>query len=745
MNNRIIVFFLLTFGFQKVHSQLPVGRDTVTVYDNGKVLKLAWAGGLNFSMFSHIDLNQDGKQDIAVFDKVNYMAYGTIRCFINEGGVGEIKYSHGFDYENKFPPVQQWAIFADYNSDGKADLFTSESFAIKVYKNTSTIGNLSFQLEKFKLTSNFTPTVSANIFASPVSFPGISDIDNDGDLDILTFNSSGIEIEYHKNKSMELYGNADSLVFDLDEDTWGDITESNCSVALNQFITTNTGGPNPNKVYHAGSGLMVFDRDGDGDKDLLMGDIACDRINYCENGGTIANAHITDTTKLYPNFPAKASTQIIKFNNFPCGYNLDVDNDGKKDLIASPNAPNSENTNSTWLYKNNGVIPVSDFQLSKKNFLQDEMIEHGEGSYPVVFDVDNDGLQDLVVGNIGYYTITTNKTKLAYYKNIGTLTQPTFSLITRDFANLSTTAPSSSLTTLVPTFGDIDGDGDKDMLLADYYGKIHWAENTAGAGNPCNFNIFKQNYFGISTTFPAAHPQLIDVDKDGDLDLLIGLKNGRIAYYRNNGSSTSASFALVTNSFGNINVKRNAALYTSEGHCTPFIFDDGGTYKLLCGSISGYIYLYDNIDGNLSGNFNLIDSLVNKINVGPNAALQYTDIDGDNSRDLLVGNWGGGLAFYSSKKAIIGINEIENEAANKLKLYPNPAHDVININYLGNADKIEVVVYDELGRQLHVQSSNIPSFSINSQSLCAGIYFLRVNCYSNTLTSTVIHKKIVIE
>ncbi len=744
MKYKNLLIVLISFGFIRVYSQLPVGRDTATVYENGKVLKLPWAGGLNYCMFSHIDLNLDGKQDIVAFDKVNYMAYGKLRCFINYGGVGEIKYSHGADYEDKFPAVQQWALFYDYNNDGKADLFTSESFGIKVYKNTSVPGNLSFQLEKFTLRSNFTPTISANIFVSPVSFPGVSDIDNDGDMDILTFSSSGIEIEYHKNKSMEMYSIADSLVFDLEESTWGNITESNCSVVLNQSITTTPGGPDPNKIYHAGSGLMVFDRDGDGDKDLLMGDISCNRVNYCENGGTPLNANMIDTTKLYPNYPAKASTQIIRFNNFPCAYNIDVDNDGKKDMIASPNAPNSENTSSVWLFKNNASGLVADFQFIKGNFLQDEMMEHGDGSYPAIFDVDNDGLQDLIVGNTGYYTITTNKTKLAYYRNIGTLTQPSFSLITRDFANLSSTSPSNTLTTLIPTFGDIDGDGDKDMLLADYYGKIHWVENTAGAGNPCNFSIFKLNYFGISTTFPAAHPQLIDVDKDGDLDLLIGLRNGRLSYFRNNGTATSPVFALITNAFGNVNVKRNASLYPSEGHCAPFLFDDNGSYKLLCGSTSGYIYLYDNIDGNLGGNFNLADSLVNKINTGPNAAPQYSDIDGDNEKDLIIGNFGGGLAFYSSKKSIIGINEIDGELDSELVIYPNPSKDLIHINFKGQMEKMEITLLDMIGKEILFTSSNLGAVTLNCEAISPGIYLLRSNCFSKS-KSRIIYRKLIIQ
>lgn len=98
------------------------------------------------------------------------------------------------------------------------------------------------------------------------------------------------------------------------------------------------------------------------------------------------------------------------------------------------------------------------------------MIELGEGAYPVLFDADADGKKDLIVGNLGYYTVNTNKSKLAYYRNIGTNTSPSFSLITRDYQFLS----SYNIFSMAPTFGDLDGDGDKDLIVGATNGKVHF-------------------------------------------------------------------------------------------------------------------------------------------------------------------------------------------------------------------------------------------------------------------------------
>src|SRR6218665_3813611 len=62
---------------------------------------------------------------------------------------------------------------------------------------------------------NYTPFTlysPANLYVSSVDIPALSDIDNDGDLDIVTFASTGTYMEYHENLSMDLYGNTDSLV-----------------------------------------------------------------------------------------------------------------------------------------------------------------------------------------------------------------------------------------------------------------------------------------------------------------------------------------------------------------------------------------------------------------------------------------------------------------------------------------------------------------------------------------------------
>src|SRR5690606_39222908 len=147
--------------------------------------------------------------------------------------------------------------------------------------------------------------ISPNLYITDADLPGIADIDGDGDLDVLTFSIWGNILEYHKNLSMELYGHCDSLVYEVRSRCWGDFQESmeGSSLTLNMPCTYNV--PNPEMPTgedgairpqgsdraHAGSTILPLDLDGDGDMDLLLGDLLFPHISALYNGGTVAHAH----------------------------------------------------------------------------------------------------------------------------------------------------------------------------------------------------------------------------------------------------------------------------------------------------------------------------------------------------------------------------------------------------------------------------------------------------------------------
>ncbi len=731
--------------------QIQLGRDTITVIENGTVLKMPWANGINYANFSNMDLNFDGKKDLVAFDRLNQFGTGRFRCFINKGNAGETRYEPCLDCSAYFPPVvSNWAQILDYNCDGKEDIFCSTSAGIKVYKNVSVAPTLSFQLVKPLIYANINPNgppSMANLYASSNGLPGIGDVDGDGDLDVLTFSPQGSLVQYYKNQAMETYSTCatDSLDFMLVENCWGKFSEGNCSVTFFQQCPQPRNVEEPGegqKPYHAGATLSLFDSDGDGDKDLILGDIACNTVEYLHNTGDNNDALMTDTTKLYPNFPAKGNTTQIRINNFPSTYFVDVDGDLRKDLIAAPNVFGSENTRSVWYYNNASTTNTVDFRFVKNNFLQSDMIEVGQNSFPALFDYNADGKKDLLIGTFGYYVNNTLRSQLTLYENTGSPTLPSFSLVTRDYAGLST----YSLNNVIPAVGDVDNDGDTDLLIGTSSGQIHWLKNTAGASNPCNFSVFAPNAFSFTTQYAVAAPQLFDIDNDGNLDLLIGNKAGRIAWYRNTGSGTPfvPSFSLMSNFFGNVDVKGNSNLYGLDGYSAPFFYKENGNVHLLVGSVSGHVFYYL-VPNDINTPFSQVTPYLNFYNEGAQSAPWFEDLDGDNHRDLLLGNAGGGLTYFSSTSTVVSVAEAgTSEWKDHIQLFPNPAGNYLTVRSVVPADRMLVSVTDALGREVQHDTFTSEIALLDLSAISTGVYFIRVTVQDRSGSASVV-KKIIKE
>jgi hypothetical protein len=716
-------------------AQLMVARDTITVIENGRTLKLAWANGINHSNVSNMDLNGDNKKDLVVFDRINSYGVGRFRCFINIGNAGETRYRHDPAMSYYFPRALYWAILRDYNGDGKEDLFCSTTGGIKVYKNTGTPQHrIQFKIAYNLLLSDYSssgnPNIS-NLYASSVGFPGIADLDKDGDLDVLSFSALGVFSEFHQNMRIEKNLHADSLVFRRADYCWGDFSESSCSVTFDacegRMMWDSLA--EPAKPYHAGACITCIDSDGDQDQDLLIGDIECRTIQYVHNSGSTLAPVFSDSTKLYPNFPAKNSNgTYVNMNIFPCAYNVDVDGDNTDDLVATPNAFGTENFESVWYYRNASSGAVADFQFAKKNLLQDEMIEVGQNSYPALIDYNNDGLKDLLIGNWGYYINGTQRSRLTLYRNTGSAAMPVFSLVTRDYAGLST----YSLNNIMPAVGDVDKDGDIDICIGTSSGQIHWLQNSAGPGKACNFSVLKINPFNFTAPSAVAAPQLFDLDSDGKLDLIVGMKNGRVAFYRQTSSGTSITFSLVTSTLGAVNVNGESSLFGTDGFAVPFFFREGGKLNLLCGSITGFIFMYE--VANINSPFILLNGQTG-FNEGLNSAPWFEDINNDGRADLFLGNGSGGLSFFSSRSPVVGITENTQRILSGT-IFPNPAGDVLNVETEPeNTEERLYSIFDIHGKMISSGKLSREKVAIDVSAMPPALYMIRISSSSGDFGS----------
>ncbi len=713
---RILTFFVSFIFSASLFSQGLIRTDSIQVYQNSILLKNAWAGGINNAQVSEIDLNGDSFMDLFIFDKSG----DKVMTFINEGISGIASYKHAPQYEPMFPKLRDWALLRDFNCDGKQDIFTYNNGSVTVFKNTTTsAGNLTFIQYQKPIISDY-GQYNLALYVSSIDIPSISDIDGDGDLDILTFSVAGMQVEFHKNMTKENFSNCDSLNYVLSDKCWGSFLESpsNCTANINQTCQhlreVSPDSIRQRKNNDSGFSLLTFDNDNDGDMELVVSTANCTGMYLLTNTGTTSNAFIGSITNNYP------PSSPVNIARFPAGYYLDLDNDAKKDLVVSPNVVNiSENYKSVLFYKNTGTAASPDFSFAKGDFLQSEMLEFGESSNPVLFDYDGDGLTDLFVSSYGYFQNNNFKSQIAHYRNIGSASEPVFQLITRDFENLS----SRSLSNIHHSFGDVDNDGDIDFVIGDNAGRIQYFENTGGGYTL--IPDLRDSAGTIIDVGSTAAPQLFDLNKDGRLDLIIGEQNGNLNYFRNNGTS----FKNMRDSLGKVNVTQKGFF---TGSSKPWFFIENNVTKLYVGSERGYIFAYDNIDNNLTGIFRLIDSIYQDINPGIKSTVAAADLNNDGMCEVIIGNKRGGLEYY---RAAGLLNTYENTRS-KTKVYPNPSEGTFSISGIEGIRQIRI--YDMKG-VLAKEIMNIQQ-PVQTEGLTPGVYILQCITEQESFTT-----KLVIE
>jgi hypothetical protein len=726
-----------------VSAQFALEYDgTAPVSKNGNPLQMAWAGGLNYPQFSDIDLDQDGDKDLWLFDKQG----NKVVTLVNQGTSGQPNYTftHDFDLIEPFRDLKEWALLRDYNCDGKEDIFTYSLGGFAVYKNISNSNGLAFQLVDTLVKTNYQPTI-ANLYVTQVDIPSIEDIDGDGDLDVLTFSIFGNYVEYHRNLSQELYGTCDSLTYEVRNRCWGFFSENlnNNSVTLNNPCQYNVPAPEMGEAVlratqelladphgmlqsdeeraHVGSTLLAIDLDGDEDKDMLMGDVLFPTIVALYNGGTVDTAFMTSEDTLFPLYDQSVNLQI-----FPAPFYEDVDNDGKRDLIVTPNYKSlSHNFQGVWWYKNIGTDAAPVFAFQKPDLFQDRMIDVGEGAYPVLFDHNSDGLMDLIVANYGYYQFGgVYPSKLALFENTGSATSPAFTLVDDDYEDLSISGIGAAM---YPAFGDLDGDGDKDMYIGDLQGRLHYFTNVS-TGPVADFQLTQPQDTSIGGSVidvgQFATPQLFDVDDDGLLDLLVGERNGNVNYLRNVGTAGQREWSLTNDSLGAVVVSE---WWNVTGYSVPHMYlNDLGDRELLVGSEVGWLYHYEGIEGNLNGVFNLTDSMWQDVREGERTAVTLYDFNEDGYRDAIIGNFRGGVGFWKNSFGV-GVAEVEAVAPDAFVLAPNPAMDQADLilQQAASADA-RVSLVNDLGQVVRTVPVRNRRISLPVNGLPAGIYLVRL-------------------
>lgn len=250
---------------------------------------------------------------------------------------------------------------------------------------------------------------------------------------------------------------------------------------------------------------------------------------------------------------------------------------------------------------------------------------------PATADLDGDGDLDLMGGT--YNGI------LVYQRNSGTAALPSFD---PPLANQFGLTPTVNLA--FPEFVDLDNDGDFDLLVGEYYGAFKYFENIGTASVP-QFAPPQSNPFGLSSTVYFNDPDIVDIDGDGDFDIISGDYYG-FKYFENTGTATNPQFgAQVTNPFG-LMPTYNAYYFFSD----LADWDMDGDMDLITTEYYGDFVYYENTGTATAPQF--AASVNNPFNLIPQSYFGFptsNDMDGDGDLDILFGTYSGsGLEYYEN-------------------------------------------------------------------------------------------------
>jgi hypothetical protein len=272
-----------------------------------------------------------------------------------------------------------------------------------------------------------------------------------------------------------------------------------------------------------------------------------------------------------------------------------------------------------------------------------------------------------------------------------------------------------------PAFGDLDQDGDDDMLLGNSDGTFIAFKNIAAPNAAPNFildiNRVSTKLYDVGNN---SSPIIVDLNKDGRNDIISGRAAGRLSFLL---ALTDTSFS-INNNWGNLNL---------NGITVPALLTYNGKKHLVVGTSNGQLYLFDTIRMlNPNDNLQILNPDIYGLSNIRIAAPFFGDINADGKQDLVLGNARGGIYIFqgdTAKPYVVSVNTYNAEPANlKLSIYPNPVDQNLYISNVRSEPKL--FCFDLIGRIQTVsyewEEAN-KMVTINVSQLNKGTYIIKCN------------------
>lgn len=510
---------------------------------DGIAITSPFLGGFNLPRPQLVDIDGDGDLDLFVQESRH-----DVKFFERVGDAWIWR-------TDRWQGVQvgEWYRFADLDADGDLDLLGEQPMGyIRAWRNEGDRTSA----RMVAVPDTLRDITGTPIFADPQNILNVVDIDCNGRPDLFLGRVAG-HVDRFEQEGSDTRG---MPLFRLLAERWQDIE-------VLGPIPGDTAVFDGRPSRHGANTMAFGDVDSDGDLDLFWGDFFEAGVLLIRNDGSCQAPYFRGEHEQFPRGERIVTT----------GYNApatgDVDGDGRLDLvlgvIGGAYQPNHSAIDNLYLVLQKAP---GEFTVVTRRLIS--MIDVGAESVPALADFDGDGDLDLLLSNkIDPGNDTTGS--ITRFENTGTRRAPAF--VDRGPLALSGEFHFS------PAVVDLDGDGLLDLVTGGWRDRVQWWRNTGSPSAP-QWGMADSALITL-TRGTNTIPTLGDLDGDGDLDMIVGEASGQLNLFRNVGSRTAPRFALVSDEFQDIDVGRRSAPHLAD-------LDGDTRLELLVGNEDGAIQLW---------------------------------------------------------------------------------------------------------------------------------------------------------